>query len=89
MATKKKVKKETMTVSIELPVQPNYAHYIKINGKNVSFICQGNSKWIDINPIEDLANDFNFCPYCGAKLDGLDLHKSVSKLIKPSERFSG
>ena len=90
MATKKKpVKKETMSLSIELPIVPNYSHFIRIEGNKVNFCCQGNSKWIAISPVEDLANDFNFCPYCGAKLNGLDLHKSISKMIKPNERFSG
>lgn len=89
MATKKKIKKEITVVSMELPIKPNYAHFIRIEGFKLNFLCQGNSKWITINPVEDIANDFNYCPYCGATLDGLDLHKSVSKLIKPNERFAG
>jgi hypothetical protein len=89
MATKKKTKTETMTVSIELPIKPVFAHFVKITKNTITFLCQGNSKWIDINPINDIANDLNYCPYCGAKLDGLDLHKSISKLVQPNERYAG
>jgi hypothetical protein len=87
MATKKVVKKETMSVSIELPAVTNYTHFVTIKEKAIDFICGGNNKWISISKIEDLANDFNFCPYCGTKIDGLGLHKSVSKLIQPNERY--
>ena len=87
MATKKKVKKETMSISIELPVAINYTHFITVKEKAIDFVCGGNNKWITISKLEDLANDLNFCPYCGARIDGMGLHKSVSKLIQPNERY--
>jgi hypothetical protein len=87
MSTKKKIAKPS--IAIEIQSKPVFNHYIQINKNEVSLCCQGNSKWIKISPMEDIANDLNFCPYCGAELDGLDLHKSISKLIKPSERFTG
>jgi hypothetical protein len=89
MATKKVVKKVEPVSAVEIPSKPNFSHFISLKENRVSFLCMGNGKWIDINPVDDIANDLNYCPFCGAKLDGLKLHQSVSKLIKPSERFSG
>lgn len=84
---KKPVKKETMSIQIELPVATNYVHTVTIRDKSIDLVCSGNNKWITISKLEDIANDLNFCPYCGAKIDGLSLHKSLSKLIQPNERY--
>lgn len=88
MTTKKKpVKKETMDIRIELPVANNYTHFITLKDKSIDFVCSGNNKWVNISKLEDISNDFNFCIFCGAKIDGLSLHKSLSKLIQPNERY--
>lgn len=87
MATKKKIKKENMYLQIELPVATNYTHMVTIKDKAIDFVCSGNNKCITIFKIEDIANDLNYCPYCGAKIDALYLHKSLSKLIQPYQRY--
>lgn len=49
--------------------------YPKQNKKYL--ICGNCTAVIDCNEIRIDENEFDFCPYCGAKMDGKDKHNAV------------